>query len=325
MAAASRRGGSAAVAVRQAGACRPRRPVDRGQDAERAVVGTAAAAGARRGRGRRGRQPADPGRSRTRSQSAAPRYPRTPSPTARGHDPQSVRAVAAGRRPRAAHPALARLQHLRSRADHPGGARPGGRLADAAPPGGSRLPGSARRCSRSAPPCTSAIRCTSRPRRSGTTSGSPRCCRTPGWSGSRGSTASACLPGSAEIGLIPAALLAGLAVDWLRRQRRRARTRSPSSRSPCWRPGCPRRRAKEACRPRSPTSTARSRPTRHGRSWSTCRSGSAAGSACKGAAFAPECEVIATADGHPLAVATLSRIPPATASGIHASRSTPIS
>jgi hypothetical protein len=36
----------------------------------------------------------------------------------------------------------------------------------------------------------------------------------------------------------------------------------------------------------------------------------------RGAAFAPECQVIATADGHPLAIATLSRIPPATARGI---------
>jgi hypothetical protein len=37
----------------------------------------------------------------------------------------------------------------------------------------------------------------------------------------------------------------------------------------------------------------------------------------RGDPFAPESQVLATADGHPLAVANLSRIPPATDSGIH--------
>jgi len=37
----------------------------------------------------------------------------------------------------------------------------------------------------------------------------------------------------------------------------------------------------------------------------------------RGAPFAPESQVLATADGHPLAVANLSRIPPATDLGIH--------
>jgi hypothetical protein len=118
----------------------------------------------------------------------------------------------------------------------------------------------------------------------------------------------------AEIGLVPAAVLAGFAVDWFRRNARVAlvavfalalleaglSTPAGERSMPTSLPGLDRPIAADTS----------------GSIVVDVPFGLRGGVGLRGAAFAPECQVIATADGHPLAVATLSRIPPATARGI---------
>jgi hypothetical protein len=118
----------------------------------------------------------------------------------------------------------------------------------------------------------------------------------------------------AEVGLVPAALLAGFAVDWIRRNARVAligvfalALLEAGLSTPAGQKSMP------------TTLPALDRPITADTSHSIVVDlpfGLRGGVGLRGSAFAPECEVIATSDGHPLAVATLSRVPPATAKGI---------
>ena len=119
---------------------------------------------------------------------------------------------------------------------------------------------------------------------------------------------------TAEIGLVPAALLAGFTVNWLRQHARpvlvavlAAAVLEAGLSAP-------------AGFGTMPTALpALDGPIAADHSGSIVVDvpfGIRGGAGLLGAPFAPESQVLATADGHPLAVANLSRITPATASGI---------
>lgn len=114
----------------------------------------------------------------------------------------------------------------------------------------------------------------------------------------------------AELGLVPAALLAGYAVNWLRAHARPAMIAVLAA------------AALEAGLSTPPGAgtmptalPALDRPIAADHSASIVVDvpfGIRGGVGLRGAPFAPDSQVLATADGHPLAVANLSRIPPAT-------------
>ncbi|HEX9066512.1 MAG TPA: hypothetical protein VF843_15495 [Streptosporangiaceae bacterium] len=119
----------------------------------------------------------------------------------------------------------------------------------------------------------------------------------------------------AEIGLVPAALLAGFTVTWLGRHARpvmvavlalavvEAGLSTP--------PG-------QTTMPTALPALDRPIAADHSRSIVVdVPFGIRGGVNLRGQPFAPEAQVLATADGHPLAVANLARIPPATDAGIH--------
>jgi hypothetical protein len=118
----------------------------------------------------------------------------------------------------------------------------------------------------------------------------------------------------AEIGLVPAALLAGFTVNWLREHARpvlvavlAAGVLEAGLSAPAGFGAMP------------TAMPALDRPIAADHSGSIVVDvpfGIRGGAGLIGSPFAPESEVLATADGHPLAVANLSRITPATAQGI---------
>ena len=118
----------------------------------------------------------------------------------------------------------------------------------------------------------------------------------------------------AEIGLVPAALLAGYTVNWLRDHARpvlvgvlAAGVLEAGLSVP----------AGFGTMPTALPALDRPIAADHSRSIVVdVPFGIRGGAGLIGAPFAPESQVLATADGHPLAVANLSRITPATASGI---------
>jgi hypothetical protein len=119
----------------------------------------------------------------------------------------------------------------------------------------------------------------------------------------------------AELGLVPAALLAGYTVSWLRNHVPVLLV--PLLAAAVIEAGLSTPRGAGTMPTALP---ALDRPIAADHSGSIVVDvpfGLRGGAGLSGDPFAPESQVLATADGHPLAVANLSRIPPATTNGIH--------